>query len=294
MKTIIKDIAYLVAGGKTGQIQRNVDMLIEDGMITGIGRDLQNDQAMLLDASGMIVYPGLINTHHHFYQVLTRNIPEIQNLELFDWLLWLYQRWRHLTPRMLYDASMVAMGELVQFGCTTMVDHHYVFPKYQSGMLEAQFEAAEKLGVRLHACRGSMSLGESRGGLPPDDLVQNATEILEDSQRLIDAFHDPSINSFRQIILAPCSPFSVDAELMRHSAQLARDNSVLLHTHLAETEDEVQYCLDAFGRRPLLIWKIWDGLEMMFFLHMEYISMIRSWIYWPKLKREWLIAPFPI
>lgn len=267
-KTIIKDISYLVTADADHRVYRDYDLLIEGGNIVRIARGIEDEGAKIISGKNRIVYPGLVNTHHHFYQVLTRNIPEIQHLELFDWLIWLYERWRHLTPDMVYDSSLLAMGELVQFGCTTMVDHHYVFPKNQGDLISTQFEAAKKLGVRLHATRGSMSKGKSDGGLPPDDLVQTTDEILEDSIALIDAHHDTSHGSFSQVILAPCSPFSVSADLLRQTALLAREKGVLLHTHLAETEDEVRFCLDAFCHRPLAYMESlgWTGPDV-FFAH---------------------------
>lgn len=246
----------------------HTDIAIEEGMIVALGQGLELEGARILDASGMWVYPGLVNLHHHFYQVLTRNIPGIQGFELFDWLVWLYERWRHLDPSGVTASSLVAMGELVKSGCTTMVDHHYVFPEGMTDLIDRQFEAAEELGVRLHACRGSMSLGRSAGGLPPDDLVQTPQAILDDSVRLIERYHDPSRGSYRQVILAPCSPFSVDAELLVESAKLARRHGVRLHTHLAETRDEDDYCLKTLRMRPLAYMERvgWVG-EDVFYAH---------------------------
>ena len=251
----------------------NYDIYIEGAKILEIGKDLEKDNVEIIDASGLIVYPGLVNMHHHFYQVLTRNIQEIQKLELFDWLLWLYERWRFLTSEMLYSASMVAMGELVKYGCTTIVDHHYVFPKGQEKLIDMQFKAAEELGVRLHACRGSMSRGKSDGGLPPDDLVQSAQEIIDDSIRLIKKYHDKTFNSFSQIILAPCSPFSVDSELLIESARVAREYGVRLHTHLSETKDEEEYCIKEYGLRPLEYMESvdWVGSDV-FYAHGIYFN----------------------
>lgn len=251
MKTILKNCKVIVTCDDHRRQLYNHDIYIEDSKIVEMGENLDKKGAHVIDASGMMVFPGLVNMHHHFYQVLTRNIPEIQKLELFDWLLWLYERWRLLTPEMLYSASMVAMGELVKYGCTTMVDHHYVFPKGQSGLIDMQFKASSELGVRLHACRGSMSRGKSKGGLPPDDLVQTSEEIIKDSIRLIEKYHDSTFNSYQQIILAPCSPFSVDSELLKESARVARKYHVKLHTHLSETQDEVDYCIKEVGMRPL-------------------------------------------
>jgi cytosine/adenosine deaminase-related metal-dependent hydrolase len=206
----------------------------------------------VIEADGMFVYPGLINTHHHLYQTFTRNLPQMQNLELFDWLRGMYEIWRGLTPEMIYFSSLVGMGELLKYGCTTCFDHHYVFPRNNSAeFIDRQFMAAEELGMRFHASRGSMSRGKSDGGLPPDDLVQSVDAILADSIRLIEKYHDPSRYSMRQVVLAPCSPFSVTGDLMVGTADLAREKKVRLHTHLAETKDEEQYCMENFKMRPL-------------------------------------------
>ncbi len=200
----------------------------------------------------MIAYPGLVNTHHHLYQTFTRNLPQVQNLELFDWLIELYEIWKGLTPEVMRYSSLVGMGELLKSGCTTCFDHHYVFPKDTSGeLIDVQFGAAKELGIRMHASRGSMSLSKKDGGLPPDTVVQTVDQILADSERLIKKYHDTSKNSMSQIVLAPCSPFSVTGELMKESAVLARKYGVRLHTHLAETIDEQNFTLDKFKMRPL-------------------------------------------
>ncbi len=267
-KILIKNCQCIVTCDDEKRQLEGYDLYIEGAKIIEIGKNLVIDGAVEIDGTGRIVYPGLVNMHHHFYQVLTRNIPEIQKFELFDWLIWLYERWRYLTPESVYASSMVAMGELVKYGCTTMVDHHYVFPKGQENLIDQQIKAAKKVGVRPHACRGSMSRGKSDGGLPPDDLVQTPQEIIRDSIRLIEHFHDQSFNSFSQVILAPCSPFSVESELLRESARVAREYGVRLHTHLAETRDEDDYCLKTLGLRPLAYMESVDWIgEDVFFAH---------------------------
>jgi cytosine/adenosine deaminase-related metal-dependent hydrolase len=229
-----------------------VDIYCENGIVSKIGHDLQVVAEDVVLASGMYVYPGLINTHHHLYQTFTRNLPGVQNLELFDWLRALYRIWRGLTPEMVYYSALTGLGELLKYGCTTSVDHHYVFPRHaEPTLIDCQIEAAAELGMRFHPCRGSMSLGESDGGLPPDDVVQTTDEILRDSQRLIERYHDPEPGSMCQISLAPCSPFSVSADLLEQTALLAREYGVRLHTHLAETLDEERFCIEAVGMRPL-------------------------------------------
>ena len=168
----------------------------------------------MIDASGCFVYPGLINTHHHLYQTFTRNLPQVQKLELFPWLTALYEIWRYLDDEAVYLSSLTGMGELVRFGCTTVLDHHYVFPRFEGeDFIGTQFQAAKALGVRFHATRGSMSRGKKDGGLPPDDLVQDVDVILRDSYDLVRKYHDNSRFSKRQVALAPCSPFSVTTDL---------------------------------------------------------------------------------
>jgi len=199
-----------------------------------------------------VVIPGFVNTHHHFYQTLTRNLPAVQNAELFDWLVYLYEVWKHLDEEAVYYASMLAMAELLKTGCTTSTDHHYVYPQNVSGdLIGAQFKAAANLGMRLSPTRGSMSLSKKDGGLPPDNVVQTEDEILKDSERVIQQYHDDRELAMRKIILAPCSPFSVTETLLTATVQLARKYGVRLHTHLAETRDENEFCLEIYGCKPL-------------------------------------------
>ena len=249
---LIKNAEALVSMNEAREILHSVDIYCENGTVSKIGHDLQVVAEDVVLASGMYVYPGLINTHHHLYQTFTRNLPGVQNLELFDWLRALYRIWRGLTPEMVYYSALTGLGELLKYGCTTSVDHHYVFPRHaEPTLIDCQIEAAAELGMRFHPCRGSMSLGESDGGLPPDDVVQTTDEILRDSQRLIERYHDPEPGSMCQISLAPCSPFSVSADLLEQTALLAREYGVRLHTHLAETLDEERFCIEALGMRPL-------------------------------------------
>ena len=205
----------------------------------------------IFDASETVVLPGLINTHHHFYQTLTRAYGPALDKELFDWLKTLYPIWAGLTPEHVEVATRLALTELLLSGCTTAADHHYVFPRGLENTIEIQASAAADLGMRVTLTRGSMNLSVNDGGLPPESVVQDADTILADSERLIDAFHDPSMGSMIQIALAPCSPFSVTREIMADTAALAERKSVGLHTHLAETEDENDFCQEMFGCRPL-------------------------------------------
>jgi len=247
---LIKNARAIITVDDKDTVLENQNIFIENNYFCHIGKEFFIADKVI-DAEGMFVYPGLINTHHHLYQTFTRNLPQVQNLELFDWLVTLYEIWRGLNPEMIYYSAVVGMGELLKYGCTTCFDHHYVFPKENSAFIDQQFLAAEKLGMRFHASRGSMSRGKSNGGLPPDELVQSVEEILEESSQLIESYHDTSKYSMRQIVLAPCSPFSVTSELMIRTAELARKNNVRLHTHLAETKDEEDYCIEKYNMRPL-------------------------------------------
>ncbi len=233
------------------QMVTGKNILIENEYISYVGED-EKYADRVIDASGMYVLPGLVNTHHHLYQTFTRNIPAVQNLELFPWLKYLYEIWKYLEEDTIYYSSLTGMMELVKYGCTTIFDHHYVFRSdKECAFIDEQFKAAKDLGVRFHASRGSMDLGVKDGGLPPMAVVQTLEDILKDSERLINDYHDTSKYSMRQIVLAPCSPFSVTDEVMIESAKLARKYGVRLHTHLCETIDEENYCLESVGKRPL-------------------------------------------
>ena len=231
------------------------DILIRDSRIAKIGRNIDDSQernGIVIDGSKCVAVPGFVNTHHHFYQTLTRNLPAVQNAKLFDWLVYLYDIWKKIDEEALFYSSLSAMGELLKTGCTTSTDHHYLYPKAFGGdLMGIQFEAAEKLGMRFSPTRGSMSLGKRDGGLPPDSVVQTEGQILQDCERVIGQYHDADGMAMRKIVLAPCSPFSVTAELMAESVRLARKNGIRLHTHLAETVDENDFCLKKYGRRPL-------------------------------------------
>ncbi len=212
----------------------------------------------VIDASRHVVVPGFINTHHHFYQTLTRNIPEAQNAKLFDWLVFHYEVWKHMTPEDIRNGTRLAVAELLKTGCTCTTDHHYLYPQgFAEDLMGLQFGAADELGIRFAPTRGSMSRGRSTGGLPPDSVVQDEEEILADCERVIREYHDPSELAMHKVILAPCSPFSVTPDLMKKSVDLARGEGVRLHTHLAETLDEDDYCLETYGKRPLAVMEDW-------------------------------------
>jgi cytosine/adenosine deaminase-related metal-dependent hydrolase len=226
-------------------------LFIRDGVIEQVGTtgDLPSSADTVLDLSDHLVLPGLINTHHHLYQTLTRAVPDAQDADLFSWLKKLYPIWGGMRPEDIHISTQLGLAELALSGCTTASDHLYIFPN--GCRLDDEIEAAGQVGLRFHASRGSMSLGESQGGLPPDRVVEQEDFILEDTRRLIEQYHDPEPGSMLQIVVAPCSPFSVTPDLMRQSAALAREYGVHLHTHLAETIDEEEFCLAEFGHRPM-------------------------------------------
>ena len=256
--TLIRNATMLV----TMDVQRREiadgALLIEDNAVSWVGPTAELPQGAVetadhvVDATGKIVLPGFVNTHHHFYQTLTRVVPGAQDAVLFDWLKTLYPVWAELTPDDVFVSTQLALTELLLSGCTTSSDHHYLWPN--GARLDDQFAAAATVGVRFHGARGSMSLGESKGGLPPDRVTEDEEAILRDSRRVVETFHDPGRFALRRVVLAPCSPFSVTPELMRQSALLARSfgpaMNVHLHTHLAETKDEEEFCLQRFGYRP--------------------------------------------
>ena len=224
------------------------DIRIQGGVITEIGPNLSEDGVDQIDLAGTVVTPGLINTHHHLYQTLTRAVPAGQDATLFDWLKACYPIWARMTPDDMNLSAKLGLAELALSGCTTSSDHLYLYPN--GVRLEDTIEAAATVGLRFHPTRGSMSIGESAGGLPPDSLVEDEAAILEDCQRVISDFHDPSPGSMVRVGVAPCSPFSVSRELMRDAAILAREAGVRLHTHLAENDEDVRYSLEMFGCRP--------------------------------------------
>ena len=263
---LIRHIAQLVTCDDRDRILQNADLYCEDGFIKTIGHDLDVPADRVIDGSHMFCYPGLVNTHHHLYQVFSRNLPQVQNMELFDWLRTLYEIWKNLDADVIRLSSLTGMGELMKHGCTTCFDHHYVFPAGSGDLLGAQFAAADELGIRMYASRGSMDLSKKDGGLPPDSVVQTVDEILRDSVHAIETYHDASYGAMHRVALAPCSPFSVSAELLRQSAVLARQYGVRLHTHLCETKDEEDFMLARAGDRPLAYMERlgWIGSDVWF------------------------------
>ncbi len=248
---LIRHISSLVTLDDADQRWADGAIYAVDGVITQLGAtaDLPATADTVISARDRLIMPGMINTHHHFYQTLTRNVPAAQNANLFNWLRTLYPIWAGLTPEAIYISSKIAMAELMLSGCTTSSDHTYIWPN--GARLDDQIQAAVELGFRFHAARGSMSVGESQGGLPPDRVVESEAAILHDSRRVLEQYHDASRYAMLRIVLAPCSPFSVSPDLMRQSIELARAYGVHSHTHLAETLDEAVYCQQAFGKTPV-------------------------------------------
>ncbi|HZQ10623.1 MAG TPA: 8-oxoguanine deaminase [Anaerolineae bacterium] len=226
-------------------------LFVRDNVIEQVGSTNEVSQTAdrTINARGMVILPGLVNTHHHLYQTLTRAVPRAQNAVLFDWLKTLYPIWANLTSEAVYTSALVGLAELILSGCTTAADHLYLVPNDSS--IDDEIRAAQELGIRFHPTRGSMSLGESQGGLPPDRITQDDGTILRDSRRIIETYHDSRPYSMCRVGVAPCSPFSVTESLMVESARLARSYHVRLHTHLAETLDEERFCLERFGKRPV-------------------------------------------
>lgn len=251
---LLKDADVLVTMDAARREIPGGGVFVRDGVIEAVGTaaELPASADQVISLAGTVALPGLVNTHHHMYQSLTRAIPGAQDAELFGWLRRLYPIWAGLTPEMIHVSTLTAMAELILSGCTTSSDHLYLYPN--GSRLDDSIEAAATIGMRFHAARGSMSVGESQGGLPPDRLVENEAAILKDTQRLIETWHDPKRHAMQRIVVAPCSPFSVSRELMRDAAELARSYGrsygISLHTHLAENDNDVAYSREKFGMTP--------------------------------------------
>ncbi len=251
---LLKHADLLVTMEGLGDENRRIPdggLFARDQVIEQVGPTtaLPEEADCVIDATGMVVLPGLVNTHHHLYQTLTRALPDAQDAPLFRWLQTLYGVWAGLTPEAIYTSALVGLAELMLSGCTTASDHLYIYPN--DCRIDDEIRAAQEIGVRFQPCRGSMSLGKSEGGLPPDEVIEDEDFILNDTRRVIETYHEPDPFGMVRIAVAPCSPFSVTPELMRESAELARSYGVMLHTHLAETKDEEKFCLERFDRRPV-------------------------------------------
>lgn len=278
MDILLKNIETLVTMNNGRGIKNNCDLLIEGKEIVEIEDEIipdeHNQNLKTIDCSNKVVYPGFINTHHHFSQSLTRNIPALQNMKLFNWLVLLYEIWQELDKNFLEKATQIAVGELLLSGCTTSVDHYYTFPeKASEGLIDTEIQSALDMGIRLYACRGSMSCGQSQGGLPPDELVQKPSKILEDCERIVNKYHDLDPFSMCRVVLGPSSPFSVDKELLNETVNLAEQKDLLLHSHLSETKDEEEYCKEVYGKRPLDFMEECDFIgENVFFANGIYLN----------------------
>ena len=249
---LIKNALRVATMDDAGTELEGADILIKGRVILAVGKDLEApDDAQILDARGCVVIPGMVNTHHHLCQTLTRATPAAQDAKLFDWLVYHYGVWRHLTPEYAALGAQVGLGELLLTGCTTSTDHTYLYPRGLTGLVDAQIEAARSLGIRFCPTRGSMSVGVSKGGLPPDDCTESEDEILRDGERMIKEHHDKGPYAMIQIGLAPCAPFSVSTNLMKETAAQAKKWGVRMHTHLCETLDEEAYCLEKYKMRPI-------------------------------------------
>ncbi len=273
--TLLQHADLLVTMDKERRVLADGALWIEHGVIhqVGLSADLPQVADRVIDARGMVVLPGMVNTHHHLYQTLTRALPAVQDAELFDWLVRLYRVWGELSAEAVYVSAKVGLAELLLSGCTTVSDLYYVFPQGSDVSIDAEISAARELGVRFHPGRGSMSRGRSQGGLPPDEVVQEEWEILADCERLIRTYHDPRPHAMLRIDLAPCSPFSVSRKAMEDLRDLGRREGVRLHTHLAETLDEEKYCLENYGLRPLALMEDmgWLGPDV-WFAHVVHVN----------------------
>ena len=260
---VLKDcLCVACPPGSPGGNLAGADIHIDGNRIARVGKNLPVPEgARVIDASRHVVTPGFVNTHHHFYQTLTRNLPAVQNAKLFDWLVYLYEVWKGIDEEAVYWSSRLALAELVKTGCTCTTDHHYLYPQgFSQDLPGIQFQAAADIGVRFAPTRGSMSRSKKDGGLPPDSVVQEEDTILAQCEETIRKYHDPSPDSMRRVALAPCSPFSVSEQLMKDSVALARKHGARLHTHLAETGDEDDYCVKIYKRRPLAVMEDCDFL----------------------------------
>ncbi|NCB37540.1 MAG: 8-oxoguanine deaminase [Erysipelotrichia bacterium] len=276
MKTFIKNAKYFWPGGDN-EVQENVSILVEGSQILAVGDTAKlatmAADARNIDASNLIIIPGLVNTHHHFYQTLTRNFPSVQDAKLFTWLVKLYPLWARITPDDFSLATTIATLELLMSGCTTAVDHSYMVPDGQSELYYRQVDAAKKTGMRFHLCRGSMSRSKKDGGLPPDSVVQTEDVIMKETDELVCKVHEAGRGGMTRIIIAPCSPFSVTSELMIEAKKYANSKGLKTHTHLAETKDEEEFCIRDYGARPF---KLMENLGWMdensFYAHCVHMS----------------------
>lgn len=274
-KTLLKKCSWIATMDPDNTIYNNHDLLIEGNKIKSIEKDYRGQVDEIIDGSGKLVIPGLVNTHHHLFQSLTRCVPRVENAGLPEWAMNLCEIWRELTPEAIYFSTLLGLGELMLTGCTTTTDMLYMYPENtdSSHFIDRQFKAAGEIGMRFMPCRGSISSGVSEGAIPPDDIVQDEETILEDCERLIKKYHDPSPLAMTRIAIAPASFFCTTPEFMKRSAQLARKHGVRLHTHLAETADEEEFCREKHGVSPFELMESIDWIgEDVWFAHCVHLN----------------------
>lgn len=273
MKYLFKNIAYLATFDEMGEIE-NAFLSVEDNRISYIGGEMpKGDFDQVIDCSNKIMLPGFVNTHHHLYQSLTRNVRSVQNAKLFDWLVNLYEIWKKLDEEGAYVSAAMASAEMALSGVTTTSDMLYLYPNGKNSLFDEEIKGVAHVGLRFHPTRGSMSMSKKDGGLPPDSVVQSEDEILSEYERVISKYHDSSKYAMVRVALAPCSPFSVTESLMKKTLELAEGKNVLLHTHLAETKDEEEFCLEKFGLRPVdYMEKIGWLNSRVWFAHLVHLS----------------------
>ena len=254
MRTLIRDIAFMMTDNARHQELEGAYVVDDDNVITAIGTGtpvLDAPADRIISGARMLMMPGFVNTHHHLYQTLFRNVPQVDHAKPLDWLTFLYEHWKYIDEEASYTSAQVGICEMLKTGVTTTTDHLYLYPYGNNAIIDAEIRAARDMSIRFHPTRGSMSLSKKDGGLPPDSVVQKDEEILVESERVIHQYHDRGRYPMTRIALAPCSPFSVTTELMKQTAALAEQEDVLLHTHLAETQDEEGFCIQTFGFRPI-------------------------------------------
>jgi 8-oxoguanine deaminase len=253
MKRLFKNISFLATFDSENSELEDAYIVIEDNLIKEIGKGKSKDKNFdeVIDCKDYLILPGFVNTHHHLYQSLFRNVRGVQSAKLFDWLTFLYEKWKYIDYGASYISSVIANYEMILSGVTTTTDMLYLYPYNKNEVFDAEIEGAKRVGIRFHPTRGSMSLSKKDGGLPPDSVVQTEDEIIKESIRAIEKYHDPNKYSMLRVALAPCSPFSVTEELMKETVKLSKEYDVLIHTHVAETMDEEKFCLEKFGLRPV-------------------------------------------
>ncbi|MBS3768098.1 MAG: 8-oxoguanine deaminase, partial [Candidatus Cloacimonetes bacterium] len=251
MKVLFKNISFLYTF-RDDNCKEDAYILLDDNIIEEIGNGrYEGEVEKEFDCRDYLIMPGFINIHHHFYQSLFRNVKAVQSAKLFDWLTYLYEKWKYIDEEAVFISTIIANLEMIKSGVTTSTDHLYLYPHGNNNLFDTEIEAARETGIRFYPTRGSMSLSKKDGGLPPDSVVQSDDEIMQESERVVNQYHDPSPHSMLRVGLAPCSPFSVTDEIMKQTAEYSRKNDIMIHTHLAETSDEEEFCLEKVGMRPV-------------------------------------------